>query len=161
MEPVSIPDLLESALEIIRGRLRHHQIEVQVDHGEIPRVVCVASQIGQVILNLMINAIQAIESTERGRGGRIQFSSRVEGDMAVLCVSDNGCGIPSESFPQLFDPFFTTKSVGEGTGLGLSISHGIVTGHAGRIEVESVPGKDTCFRVYLPLKNAAAGLRVV
>jgi signal transduction histidine kinase len=153
MESAAIPDLLESALEMIRGLLRRHNIEVVVEHGELPRISCVPSQISQVILNLLINATQAVESTGRSEGGRIRFSSRLDGDMICLAVADNGCGIPPESVPQLFDPFFTTKSVGEGTGLGLSISHGIVTGHGGRIEVESDPGgSETCFRVYLPLK---------
>jgi signal transduction histidine kinase len=73
--------------------------------------------------------------------------------MAVMSISDNGCGIPPENFPQLFDPFFTTKSVGEGTGLGLSISHGIIDGHGGRIEVESRVGEGTSFHVFLPLKK--------
>src|SRR5947208_2690473 len=69
---------------------------------------------------------------------------------------DNGCGIPAESLPRLFDPFFTTKSVGEGTGLGLSISHGIVTGHGGRIEVDSEPGRGTTFTVALPRRPSHA-----
>jgi signal transduction histidine kinase len=152
MESASIPDLLESALEMIRGRLRRHNIEIVVEHGEIPRISCVPSQISQVILNLLINATQAVEATGRSEGGRIHFRSKVEGSSVCLSVSDNGCGIPPDSLPQLFDPFFTTKSVGEGTGLGLSISHGIVTGHGGRIEVESPQGGETCFRVFLPLK---------
>jgi signal transduction histidine kinase len=154
MEPASIPDLLESALEMMRGRLRRHNIEIVAEHGDLPRVTCVASQISQVILNLLINASQAIEETGRSDGGWIRFTTRCEGPMAVLEIRDNGCGISAESLPHLFDPFFTTKSVGEGTGLGLSISHGIVSGHGGRIDVESCPGQGTCFRVYLPLKPA-------
>jgi len=66
-------------------------------------------------------------------------------------VADNGTGIAPEHLPKLFDPFFTTKPVGEGTGLGLSISHGIITGHGGRIEVDSRPGEGTTFRIFLPL----------
>jgi signal transduction histidine kinase len=124
-----------------------------VEHGEVPRVVCVPSQISQVILNLLINASQAIESTGRQQGNRIRFSTCRDGDSVLLAVADNGCGIPPESLPQLFDPFYTTKSVGEGTGLGLSISHGIITGHGGRIEVESDVNEGTEFRVYLPLKS--------
>jgi signal transduction histidine kinase len=72
-----------------------------------------------------------------------------------MTVSDDGCGVDPESIPRLFDPFFTTKSVGEGTGLGLSITHGIITGHGGRIEVESRPGEGTRFRIYLPLKSSS------
>ncbi|AGA29461.1 PAS domain S-box protein [Singulisphaera acidiphila] len=151
LEAAAIPDMLESALEMIRGRLRRHNIEISVEHGDVPRIPCVPSQISQVILNLLINATQAVEATGRTEGGHIRFSTARDGDMVCLSLSDNGGGIPAESLPQLFDPFFTTKSVGEGTGLGLSISHGIVTGHGGRIEVESPPGEDTCFRIYLPL----------
>jgi signal transduction histidine kinase len=155
METVLISDLLESALEMVRGRMRRHSIEVVVVHnGDVPRLSCVASQISQVILNLLINAVQAIESTGRETGGLIRFTTGTEGDAMLLTVEDNGCGIPPEAIPQLFDPFFTTKSVGEGTGLGLSITHGIVTGHGGRIEVESHPGGGTCFHVSLPLKSA-------
>ncbi len=153
-ESASIADLFESALEMVRGRMKSHHIELVVDHGQLPRVDCVPSQISQVILNLLINAVQAIESTGRTEGGTIRFSSHREGGEVILCVSDNGCGIEPESLPHLFDPFFTTKAVGEGTGLGLSISHGIITGHGGRIEVESRPGEETRFRIILPLKSS-------
>jgi signal transduction histidine kinase len=155
MESVLVSDLLESALEMIRGRMRRHNIEIQVEHaGDVPRLSCVASQISQVILNLLINAVQAIEATGRAEGGAVRFVTRCDGDSVMIAVGDNGCGIEPAAVPQLFDPFFTTKSVGEGTGLGLSISHGIVTGHGGRIEVESNPGGWTWFRIYLPLKSA-------
>ena len=110
-----------------------------------------ASQISQVVLNLLVNAIQAIESSGREQGGRIEISTRPRGDYYLVEIADDGCGIDPESIPRLFDPFFTTKPVGEGTGLGLSISHGIVTGHGGRIEVESDPGRGTRFRILLPL----------
>jgi two-component system NtrC family sensor kinase len=153
MESAQIADLFETAHEMIRGRLRSRHIELVVEHGAVPRVVCVPSQISQVILNLLINASQAIESAGRPDGGRIRFATRLEGDSVVLAIADNGCGIPPESIPQLFDPFFTTKSVGEGTGLGLSISHGIISGHGGRIEVESRVNEGTEFRVYLPLQS--------
>lgn len=152
MESARLPDLVEAALEVIRGRLKSHNIETVIEHGDLPPVVCVPSQISQVVLNLMLNAAQAIEATGRKDGGIIRCTSRREGEAVVLSISDNGCGIDPESIPKLFDPFFTTKPVGEGTGLGLSISHGIVTGHGGRIDVESHPERGTSFRVTLPLK---------
>jgi signal transduction histidine kinase len=156
METVLIADLLESALEMIRGRMRRHNIEVKVEHAaDVPRLTCVPSQISQVILNLLINAVQAIESTGREQGGVVHFTTATEGDSILMTVSDDGCGVDPESIPRLFDPFFTTKSVGEGTGLGLSITHGIITGHGGRIEVESRPGEGTRFRIYLPLKSSS------
>lgn len=153
MEPVPLDDLVESALEMVRVRLRRHHIEIRIEPAGVPTLVCVPTQISQVLLNLLINACQAIESG-RADGGLIRFTSAPEGAMAVLTVEDNGPGIPEDAIPRLFDPFFTTKSVGEGTGLGLFICHGIVTGHGGRIDVESRPGEGARFRVYLPLNPA-------
>jgi signal transduction histidine kinase len=111
----------------------------------------VPTQINQVVLNLLVNAFQAIESARRPAGRICIRTQRVLGDM-LLEIKDNGTGIKSEHLGKLFDPFFTTKDVGEGTGLGLSISHHIITAHGGRIEVESQPGEGACFRIYLPLK---------
>ena len=109
-----------------------------------------------MILNFLVNAMQAVEATNRHEGGRIVISSERRGDMVAITFEDNGGGIPKENIPKLFDPFFTTKVVGEGTGLGLSISHGIITGHGGRIEVESEEGVGTKFTVLLP-QHAAHG----
>jgi len=152
LEPASMADLVSSGLEMIQGRLRRQSITIEFDHDVAPRILCVPSQIGQVILNLLINATQAVEAKGKDQGGRIEVSTRQEGGFGVLTVADNGDGIDPDHLPHLFDPFFTTKPVGEGTGLGLSISHGIVTGHGGRIEVEPRPGGGTVFRVLLPLK---------
>jgi signal transduction histidine kinase len=103
-----------------------------------------------VILNLLVNALQAIESKSAEDGGVIRIASRRQGKEALIEIADTGCGIDPQDLARLFDPFFTTKPVGEGTGLGLSISHGIITGHGGRIEVESTLGQRSCFRIYLP-----------
>jgi PAS domain S-box-containing protein len=149
-ESVSLPDLVESALEMMRGRLKHQRVDVTVQIHDVTRIECVPDQLGQVILNLLINALQAIESTGRQEGGRIEVDARRVGPWVAISVSDNGSGIEPEHRERLFDPFFTTKPVGEGTGLGLAISHGIITGHGGRIEVESRPGEGSCFRILLP-----------
>jgi signal transduction histidine kinase len=154
MEPVLIPELIGPAVDMIQGRIRRRGVEVVQCHDQPRRVPCVASQISQVVLNLLVNAVQAIESSGREQGGRIEVNSRSEGDYFLLEVSDDGCGIDPEAIPRLFDPFFTTKPVGEGTGLGLSISHGIITGHSGRIEVVSEPGQGTKFRILLPLSRS-------
>ncbi len=151
MESVRVCDLVESALEMVRVRLRRHQITLDVEHG-VDLIVCVPTQISQVVLNLLINASQSLEESGRTEGGRILFCSTWEGDWAVLAISDNGPGIPPELLAKLFDPFFTTKSPGEGTGLGLSICHGIVTAHGGRLEVDSKPGAGATFRIILPRK---------
>ena len=155
LEAVLIPELIAPSVEMVQGRLRRRGIEVVQEHLSPRRVMCVASQISQVVLNLLVNAIQAIESSDREQGGRIELKTGPEGDYYVIEVGDDGPGIEPESLPKLFDPFFTTKPVGEGTGLGLSISHGIVTGHGGRIEVRSAPGRGTCFRVLLPLNPSS------
>ena len=88
-----------------------------------------------MILNLFVNAMQAIEATGRSTG-LIKIETLARGNEVILEVADDGCGIPAEILPRIFDPFFTTKPVGQGTGLGLAISHGIITDHGGRIEVE-------------------------
>ncbi len=151
MEPVMIPELIAPALEMIQGRIKRRGVEVIQSHESPRRVSCVASQISQVMLNLLVNAVQAIETSGREQGGRIEIATRPEGDYYAVEIADDGCGIDADSLPKLFDPFFTTKPVGEGTGLGLSISHGIVTGHGGKIDVISAPGQGTRFRVLLPL----------
>jgi PAS domain S-box-containing protein len=147
-----LPDLINSSLEIIHGKFKHLGIIVEQKHDANPVVSCVAMQISQVILNLLVNAFQAIGSLGQ-MGGRVVIETkRLDAEM-LLRVQDNGPGIPPEYLGRLFDPFFTTKDVGEGTGLGLSISHHIITAHGGRIEVESQAGEGAAFRVYLPLKE--------
>jgi two-component system, NtrC family, sensor kinase len=113
-------------------------------------VRCVPTQFSQVLLNLIVNAVHAIEATPAPAAGKVRIASSNVGDDVLIEVTDNGCGIDAEHLPRLFDPFFTTKPVGEGTGLGLSITHTIVTGHGGRIEVDSRPGEGSRFRVFLP-----------
>lgn len=101
-------------------------------------------------MNLVINAAQAIK--ERGE---IRLRTCQDSAFTLIEVSDNGSGIPPAILSRIFDPFFTTKPVDVGTGLGLSISHGIVHKHGGRIEVESVLGNGTTFRIYLPMQRPA------
>jgi two-component system NtrC family sensor kinase len=151
LEEVHFPDLVDSSLDMIRGRLQRRGIEVELDYEQAPKVRCVSTQLSQVLLNLLVNALQAIEAAGRKEGGRIRLSARRLGDEGLIEVADNGCGIDPKELPRVFDPFFTTKPVGEGTGLGLSISHGIVAAHGGRIEVESLPGQGSRFRIFLPL----------
>ncbi|WP_435017898.1 PAS domain S-box protein [Tundrisphaera sp. TA3] len=150
MEPCFVHELVASALEMVQGRIRRGGIEVVHRNESSRKVSCVSTQISQVALNLLVNAVQAIEGSGKPDPGRIEITTRDEGPFYLLEVADNGCGIDPECIPRLFDPFFTTKPVGEGTGLGLSISHGIVTGHGGRIDVDGSPGVGTRFRVYLP-----------
>jgi PAS domain S-box-containing protein len=157
-EEAHLPDIVDMSLDMIRGRLQRRGITVDLDFGPSPKLRCVTTQLGQVMLNLLVNALQAIESNNRPEGGRIRISRRNQNGDMLNEVADNGPGIPLEHLPKLFDPFFTTKPVGEGTGLGLSITHGIITGHGGRIEVDSRPGEGATFRIFLPL-HAGKGAR--
>lgn len=148
-QDVRIPDLINGSLVILHGKFKRLGVVVEQNHDPAVTVSCVPTQISQVVLNLLVNAFQAIETTGR-RDGRIDIRSARRQDEFILEIHDNGSGIAPQHLPRLFDPFFTTKDVGEGTGLGLSISHHIVTAHGGRIEVESKLGEGTCFRICLP-----------
>ncbi|MDA3940340.1 MAG: ATP-binding protein [Spirochaetia bacterium] len=138
---------IESALKIVWNRIKY-KCEIVKNLGVLPLVSCRKNEIEQVIVNLLVNAGDAIEEK-----GIITINSRVEGRAAVLQVLDNGTGISDEVKKSLFEPFFTTKKVGEGTGLGLSISRSLIEKHNGTIEVESTLGKGTDFTIKLPLKE--------
>src|SRR5262249_22746926 len=153
VDQADIHEALRTALEMVSGRLSRRAITVEEHLGELPLVAGSPAQLNQVFLNLLVNALQAIEATHRG-DGRIAITTATTDGEVVVEVADNGCGIPEEIIPQIFDPFFTTKAVGDGTGLGLSITHGMVQDHGGRLEVESVPGQGTRFRVILPAVRA-------
>jgi signal transduction histidine kinase len=150
-----LPDLIQNSLEILHGKFKHAGIKVEQEHDGDSRVVGVQTQISQVILNLLVNAFQAVEA-HRKEGGLVRVRTRRRAGEMLIEVEDNGPGIRPEDEPKLFDPFFTTKDVGEGTGLGLAISHNIVRAHGGDIEVESRPGVGAIFRVRLPLKPVDA-----
>lgn len=149
-EPVKLADLVNMCLEMIGGRLRRRGVQVQLDFAPDATVFCVPTQMGQALLNLISNALQAVESTGRTDGGHIRIASRRQGEEQVIEVEDNGCGIAPENVQRIFEPFFTTKPVGEGMGLGLAITHTIIAGHRGRIEVESAVGEGSRFRIFLP-----------
>ncbi|MFH2135496.1 MAG: ATP-binding protein [Pseudomonadota bacterium] len=138
---------LDSTLSIVNNEIKY-KAEVVRKYGELPQVECLASQLNQVFMNLLVNAAHAIE--ERGT---ITVSTGRQGDEVWVEVADTGKGIAPEHLKKLFDPFFTTKPVGQGTGLGLSLSYGIVQKHHGRIEVQSELGKGTAFRVWLPVEQ--------
>jgi signal transduction histidine kinase len=119
--------------------------------GEIPDITCAPSQINQVFLNLVTNAVQAMP----GERGTLTLTTRREDEGVAVEVQDDGAGIPPDVMSRIFDPFFTTKEVGKGTGLGLSISYKIVQQHGGKISVESKPGAGTKFTVWLPITPPA------
>ncbi len=140
---VDLARVLEDTLPILQHRLRGVRVESALVDA---RVRGLPGQLGQVLMNLITNAAQAIGD----RGGLIQVGATTMGDRVIVRVKDDGPGIPAESLPKIFDPFFTTKAVGEGSGLGLSIVHGIIERHGGSITVESPPGQGTTFILDLP-----------
>ena len=142
---------LDSTLNIVGNELRYKARLVK-NYGSLPMVECLPSELGQVFMNLLLNAGQAIEGQ-----GSITVSTGHEGDRVWVEIADTGSGIPEATLQRIFDPFFTTKPVGSGTGLGLSISYGIVAKHDGRITVESEPGKGSRFQVILPVRRPRRG----
>lgn len=137
---------LNSTVNILWNELKY-KAEIERDYGELPPVECLPSQINQVFMNLLVNAVHAIETR-----GRIILRTGMADDNVWIEVEDDGKGIAPEVMDRIFDPFFTTKPVGRGTGLGLSLAYGIVQKHHGRIEVNSVPGR-TRFRIWLPIEH--------
>ncbi len=147
--PTDINKGLESTLNVIWNEVKY-KAEVVKELADLPRVDCIPSQINQVLMNLMVNAAQAIE----GRGS-ITLRTGVAGDKVWIEVVDTGKGMTTETRRRIFEPFYTTKPVGKGTGLGLSVTWDIVERHGGSIEVESEPGRGSTFRLTLPVERAA------
>lgn len=143
---------LDSTLSIVANELKF-KATVEKRYGVLPAIPCLASQLNQVFMNLLVNAGHAITASAPA-GGLITVSTGAEGDWVWVEVADNGHGIAPEHLSRIFEPFFTTKPVGSGTGLGLSLSYGIVNQHGGRIEVASRPG-GTRFTVWLPVRQGA------
>ena len=136
---------LDSTLNIVHNELKD-KAEVRREYGNLPAVECIASQLNQVFMNLLVNASHAIS-----RQGTITVRTGQVGEEVFVAVSDTGGGIPPEIRTRVFDAFFTTKPVGKGTGLGLSLSYSIIRKHHGRIELDSEVGRGTTFTIWLPV----------
>ena len=145
MRPSDLHKGLESTLNIVWNDLKY-KVRLEKHYGELPLVECRPSEINQVLMNLLINAGQAIENR-----GSITIATGAENGEAWISIADTGCGIAPEALQRIFEPFYTTKPIGRGTGLGLAITYGIVAKHHGRIEVSSEPGAGSAFRVVLPV----------
>jgi PAS domain S-box-containing protein len=141
----NINECMESSINIVWNELQH-KATLHKDYGNLPPTKCYPQKLNQVFINLLINAIQAIE-----KKGKIKIKTWEKDGSIWVTVSDTGCGIPRENQSKIFEPFFTTKEVGKGTGLGLSISYEIMQRHKGEISFESKEGKGTAFTIRMPI----------
>jgi PAS domain S-box-containing protein len=147
--PNHINEVVERVLVLTEHALTEKKIRLDKQlQRDLPPLMVDRHMMEQVLMNLILNAVQAIKE-----GGAITLRTRAHGDTCEVVVEDTGCGIPAHVLPHIFDPFFTTKGTGEGTGLGLSVSLGIVERHGGRILVDSEPGRGSTFTVCLPLSQ--------
>ena len=170
VEPLDLDEVVGNLLKMLHRLIGEH-IKLEVgDKTSLPLVEGDAGMMGQVLMNLVVNARDAMP-----KGGKIAIkttvidfdetqarlsSGRRPGRFVTLAVADTGCGMDSETLQRIFDPFFTTKEPGKGTGLGLATVHGIVAQHKGWVEVDSLVGSGTTFRIYLPVLDGAR-LKVV
>ena len=152
MEPTDLAKIVDDSMSLLEKEMQKYRIGVELNIQPVPLVMAQGNQLQQVLMNLMINARQAMLS-----GGRliIRLSHDAPSGMVELMVRDTGSGIPADKLPKIFDRFFTTKSGPDesgkgGTGLGLAFCHDVIEAHHGRIRVESTVGKGTAFTLKLP-----------
>lgn len=154
VQNVDLNQGIKSTLTLLRPELKH-RINLELDLEPLPLIRGNAAQLNQVVMNLLMNAAQAIEGE-----GTVRIVTRAVPEGVRLTVSDTGCGIPAEHLERIFDPFFTTRKGtrgwDRGTGLGLAIVHSIIRRHSGTIRVESTPGRGTTFTIDLPLDGYQA-----
>jgi two-component system, NtrC family, sensor kinase len=150
---VKIEESIESVITMLRHRLKD-RIRLKRDYGDVKVIPCYPGPLNQVLMNVISNAIDAIEGE-----GEIAISTGRDDSMLRISVKDTGRGMSEEIRDRIFEPFFTTKPVGQGTGLGLSISYGIIQRHRGTLEVRSVPGRGTEMVLRIPLDAGAAGAK--
>jgi two-component system NtrC family sensor kinase len=163
LKEVDLHEGLDSTLMILQHRFKaksgHPNIEVIQEYDpEFPKIECYASQINQVFMNLLANAVDAFESQSENASPRITIrTGRQDKEQVFVQISDNGPGIPEAAKARIFNPFFTTKPIGKGTGIGLSISHQIVVEtHGGQLRCESNLNKGTVFTIVLPIKPSCS-----
>jgi signal transduction histidine kinase len=160
-EVTNLTELVENTLLLLEREMNKYRIVIEKSFQPIPEAYVNGNQIQQVLLNLLINARQAMP-----HGGRIMMKLLYDAscDMIDLVVRDNGCGIPPEKLPKIFEPFYTTKAGPDasgkgGTGLGLAMCRDMIEAHQGRIRVDSTVGKGTAFTLKLPTAAKAASKR--
>jgi two-component system, NtrC family, sensor kinase len=153
-DAMKLADLREgitSMVTLLRPRLAP-DVDVRVDIETLPAVDCRPGQINQALMNILVNAIDAVAGH-----GAIRVAAEHDATTVRIAISDDGCGMTTEQMARIFEPFYTTKEVGQGTGLGLAITHTIIDQHGGSIIVESEVGKGTTVIVSLPRQGAASG----
>ena len=150
---VQVNDTISEIVNLSSQMAKYNKVIIETElQKDLPYITISPSEMQQVLLNLINNALDAMEKT----GGRIKIStkiSEIEPGHIVIVVEDNGPGIPEANLPRIFDPFFTTKPVGKGTGLGLSICYGIINKMGGKIDVQSAVGKGARFRIWIPIQK--------
>ncbi|MFN3455315.1 MAG: ATP-binding protein, partial [Pseudobdellovibrio sp.] len=151
LKEIDIHESIDTTLEILQGEIKN-RVKIHKQYESVPKVLCYASQINQVIMNILANALQAIQgpgevwiTTTSLRAGNDQVG-RVQ-----ISIQDSGSGMDPQTLDKVFEPFFTTKGIGQGTGLGLSISYGIIQNHGGEIQVRSQKGIGTEFIIIIPV----------
>ncbi|MGZ3692272.1 MAG: ATP-binding protein, partial [Pseudobdellovibrio sp.] len=153
LKEIDLHESINMTLELLRGEIKN-RIKIHQNFGVLPPVTCYASQINQVIMNILTNSVHAISGP-----GEIWISTSAvksekgENDQVRISIRDSGIGMSSETVQKIFEPFFTTKDVGQGTGLGLSISYGIIQNHGGHIEVKSEIDVGTEFIITIPVEQ--------
>jgi len=146
-EKLNLNNVVRDSLYFFESRCANAGVELKTDMDQcLPEIVADRSQIYQILVNLVVNAIQAMPD-----GGKLEISTRKDDNKISLVVKDTGIGIDNAVLDKLFVPFFSTKDVNEGTGLGLSVVHGIVTSHGGTVSVDSEVGSGAQFTVCLPV----------
>jgi len=144
---VQINEVIDEVVGICVQHAKYANVTIETDYATgLPMIEVSQTEVQQVMLNLINNALDAMEKT----GGKIDIKTAEEKGFIVILVSDNGPGIPEKNLSRIFDPFYTTKAVGKGTGLGLSICYGIISRMGGKITVKSAVGSGTSFYIYLP-----------
>ncbi|MBE9208204.1 GAF domain-containing protein [Nostoc sp. LEGE 06077] len=172
IKAVNIHDGIEGTLMILRHRLKatthHPEIEIIKDYAKIPQIECYPGQLNQVFMNILVNAIDALEESivnspeqrtnDKGQMTKPQITIRtqnLDNQWIVIRIADNGSGMPEEILQRIYDPFFTTKEIGKGTGLGMAISHQIIVDrHRGLLKCRSQPGQGTEFWIQIPVNFA-------
>ncbi len=153
-ELADLNEILQDTLSLVSKQAQFLNITVVTNYDpQLPPVMADKSELEQVVMNILMNAVQAMQ--ERGTITITTLHNAHDNSVEVR-IADTGCGMRPDQIDQIFDPFFTTKESGQGTGLGLSIAYGIITSHRGTISVESEVGKGSTFKIRLPIASAVA-----